>query len=399
MKTVKKFAPYIAQQMIYIENYFSDMAKSGLFLKKWSGFFAEFEVNEPKGTRYRIVPKSVEKEEIEIFNGSGWDYVCSKGVSGELSVFCTDDETAPELFTDMGSYKIYMKKFARSCFLNILLIPLMLLCYCISLDIPRNSYEGPLHILEDPVLCMLYVPIIFVFVYWLLHFILNIRICIQIKKGIEAKRDKSYKKILGIWKTVLIIWILSLIIAIIGVFGTYAADDSNVQFDKPVSLKELDDDTWNSIQHVLNNDDWSDDHKVFHEIDERREMWMDAIDVYSDYESSTIYRAHYYEFKSEKLAELYLNEEIAYSIKQDLMCYAELVPDIKIDDSVKKIWKLGIEDVIKIPSDEVDYVGYYETADGQNMFIRDGKSVEMIHYVGHKELLNNIDLFIENIKE
>jgi hypothetical protein len=81
------------------------------------------------------------------------------------------------------------------------------------------------------------------------------------------------------------------------------------------------------------------------------------------------------------------------------MSYTEIVPDIKIDDSVKQIWKLGIEDEIKIPTDEVDYVGYYETTDGQNMFIRDGKSVEMIYYVGHKELLNNIDIVIENIKE
>ena len=114
MATIKAQLMSIKNSFLCAPKYDKNMAKSGLFLKKWSGFFAEFDVKEPKETRYRIVPKSVEKEEIEIFNGSGWDYVCSKGVSGELSVFCTDDETAPELFTDMGSYKIYMKKFARA---------------------------------------------------------------------------------------------------------------------------------------------------------------------------------------------------------------------------------------------------------------------------------------------
>ena len=68
MKTVKKFAPYNAQYMTYVENYFSDMADKGLFLKRWSAIFAEFEVGEPENVRYRIVPKSVEKEEILLYN-------------------------------------------------------------------------------------------------------------------------------------------------------------------------------------------------------------------------------------------------------------------------------------------------------------------------------------------
>lgn len=398
MKTVRKFAPYITQQMTYVENYFSDLADKGLFMKKWSGFFAEFEVREPKKTRYRIVPKSVDKEEIEIFNGSGWNYVCSKGVSGELSVFCTEDEAAPELFTDMGSYKAYMKKFTKSCLSNILLIPIMLFCYFITLDVPRNYLEGPLHFFEDPVMCMLDVPIILVFIYWLLHMIFDIRIYVQIKRNFEVKRNKAYKKVLGIWKTVVIIWVISLVMAVVGVFGTYSSNDSIEQFKQPVSLQELDVEEWNSIQSVLNNNDWSDDHEIFYEIDERHEMWMDAVDVYTDSET-TVYRAHYYEFKSEKLAEQWLDEEIAYNIKQDLLYDGDEAPDIKIDDSVKQIWKLGLEDEIRIPVDEVDYIGYYESGGGQNLFIRDGKRIEIIGYAGTRKLLDNIDLFIEDIKE
>lgn len=398
MKTVKKFAPYITQQMIYVENYFSDLADKGLFLKKWSGFFAEFEVAEPKETRYRIVPKSVEKEEIEIFNGSGWDYVCSKGISGEISVFCTVDETAPELFTDMGSYKAYMKKFTKSCLWNILLIPIMLLCYFVTLEVPRNYLEGPLHFFEDPIMCMLYVPITLVFIYWLLHMIFDIRIYVQIKRSFEVKRNKAYQKVLGIWKTILIIWIISLIMAIVGVLCTYSLNDSKEPFEHPVSLQELDVEEWNSIQSVMNNDDWTDDHEIFYEVDERHEMWMDAVDVYTD-SKETVYRAHYYEFRFDKLAKQWLDEEIAYNIKQDLIYDGDETPDIKIDDFVKRIWKLGLEDDIRIPSDEVDYIGYYESGGEQNLFIRDGKKIEIVGYAGSKKLLDNIDLFIADLKE
>lgn len=399
MKTVKKFAPYNAQYMTYVENYFSDMADKGLFLKRWSAIFAEFEVGEPEKVRYRIVPKSVEKEEIDIFNGSGWEYVCTKSVFGELSVFCTDDESAPELFTDMGSYKAYMKKFTRSCLWNILLIPIMLFVMFLNLNDTRISFDGPLHYFEDPVFCMLDVSIALIFIYWLMHLIFDIRIYMQIKRGLQVIRNKSYKRVLGIHKGILIICMISLVMSFTGVPGISRADDLIEKFDQPVSLKELDADAWNSIESVLNNNDGSDDYKVFYEIDERHEMWMDAIDVYTDYEENTVYRAHYYEFKSERLAEKWLDEEIAYNIKQDLTYNKETIPDIIIDDSAKQIWKLGLEDEIRVPSDEVDYMGYYESGGGQDLFIRDGKKIEIVGYAGSEKLLEHVDLFIEDIKE
>jgi hypothetical protein len=126
---------------------------------------------------------------------------------------------------------------------------------------------------------------------------------------------------------------------------------------------------------------------------------MDAIDVYTDYEENTVYRAHYYEFKSERLAEKWLDEEIAYNIKQDLTYNKETIPDIIIDDSAKQIWKLGLEDEIRVPSDEVDYMGYYESGGGQDLFIRDGKKIEIVGYAGSEKLLEHVDLFIEDIKE
>lgn len=395
MKRVKRYAPFYVQEMTYIESYLEEMAAKGMFLKKWSLLFAEFECGEAKAIRYRVVPKAVDKEEKQIFAGSGWKYVCRKGPADEFSIFCTDDEQAPELFTDMGSYAIYMKKFKRACALNILMIPIMLFIWW-KIFFADFYTEGPAHAIEYGILGF-YLLAVTAYLWWIMFLILNIRMIIQIKRSVTIRHDKSYKKPLFIHKVIEIALYIVMILAIFGVVSTFDLGPSREAVDQPVSFAEYEPATWQEIQYALDNDDWS-GQDLYYETMEDNDLLIKSSSIDAE-TSETIYSARYYEFCLDSMAEQWLKEEIAYDLQIELAYDSEIIPKVEIDDTKTAVWKSGLEKEIQLSSEEVDYIGYYEADGYQKLYIRDGKRIEAVGYSGNNRLLDNLDLFINDIKE
>lgn len=100
-KTIRKFRPSDFWRIGEHESWFSDMASTGLHLKKVGISFAHFTKGEPRQTRYRIDVfnyKNITSEQKEMYSESSWDYVASYGL---FNVFSSPAHAnAPELHTD-----------------------------------------------------------------------------------------------------------------------------------------------------------------------------------------------------------------------------------------------------------------------------------------------------------
>lgn len=99
-KTVRKFMPDDIWNLGRSESWFSDMAKSGLHLRKVGIQFALFDKGEPKKTKYRmdIISPMPTEEQLEIYKKSGWQLVTNLK---ELYIFSSPAEADyPELHTD-----------------------------------------------------------------------------------------------------------------------------------------------------------------------------------------------------------------------------------------------------------------------------------------------------------
>jgi hypothetical protein len=107
--TVKKRIP-VGTRSPYLCVWLQEMAEQGLVLKRVGFFSCEFEKCEPQKRRYRILDKSyfsMTDEEKGIYEDAGWKYVPDER-SG-VTIFTTDDEDAPELFSDKESFRKYKR--------------------------------------------------------------------------------------------------------------------------------------------------------------------------------------------------------------------------------------------------------------------------------------------------
>lgn len=218
MKTVKKFAPYSATEIIYIESYLEDMSTKGLYLTKWGGSFAHFEHGEPRKIRYRIVPKNIDENEKEFYEEAGWQFICRKGINGEFSVFCSDNDAIPELFTDMGSYRNYMKKFRNSCITDIVLIPFVIFSFLRMMLDDYYVTGEPLIAGSGPIPYMMGLVIV---LWWLATLFWNVRVIVQINRCKEIVRKTSYKRTLGIHRLLFCAFYVMFIITIIWAIRSY----------------------------------------------------------------------------------------------------------------------------------------------------------------------------------
>ena len=107
--TVKKRIP-VWERSPYLCVWLQEMAEQGLVLKHIGFFICEFEKCEPHKRRYRILDKShfsMSDEEKGIYDDAGWKYVPDE--QGGVTIFTTDDEDAPELFSDKESFRKYKR--------------------------------------------------------------------------------------------------------------------------------------------------------------------------------------------------------------------------------------------------------------------------------------------------
>jgi len=108
---IKQKICYFDLADIYQEqNWLEDLARKGLLLTYTGYLIYDFAYGEPTERRYRILPekrKKIEQEELDIYESCGW--TCVRGTHAS-TVFYTDDQNAPEPFTDVVTEKKYYVK-------------------------------------------------------------------------------------------------------------------------------------------------------------------------------------------------------------------------------------------------------------------------------------------------
>lgn len=134
---IKQKICYFDLADIYQEqNWLEDMARKGLLLTYTGYLIYDFAYGEPTERRYRILPekrKKIEQEKLDIYESCGW--TCVRGTHGS-TVFYTDDQNAPEPFTDAVTEKKYYVKRLLYTF-----ITTIALTFCILMNFKLNTND------------------------------------------------------------------------------------------------------------------------------------------------------------------------------------------------------------------------------------------------------------------
>lgn len=143
MKRVRKFTPVSMYDAQGLESWLEDMAKQGLFLKKFGTVWCVFERGPARPLRYRVEPvREQDGDDLlgrspmkELYQDFGWSYVTSIGNS--MFLFSTEDENAPELHTDpelqSGLWKKLYRRARRSFWFEIILLAIVIAALCAQL--------------------------------------------------------------------------------------------------------------------------------------------------------------------------------------------------------------------------------------------------------------------------
>ncbi len=384
--------------LIGTEQWLSDMAKEGWLFDKFSPFFSvRFSVRlkkeEPKpNRRYRFITNDMwkvgpDEEQVDTYAASGWNFA---DTYREFSLFYNDNPDAPEIFSEEKDFKKNTRKYFW-ILAGILLWSIIYFARFIKLF----SYNS-LHLMEDE-----NVPtIILEKVILVLCIIVVGVLAAEIVSGMmrahsvnqTMNRDKPYKVsmvIHAINKMLFVLWAFLMIISIIVSFvpnskTTSVRDLSKYEGTHPVTLEEIDPDNAILLQEIFN-----DYGKHFNRQNECT-LTTKSSSVFSekttlvyhvDYDGTKRiwFTSHYGEFKDVDNAIPYILEELEY-----------IDPNLRLED-------------IRIPSDTVDYLGYYMDIEpdyislNQYVFAQKGNKIAIGEYrAGVEEgALLNPDEFLD----
>ena len=336
--------------LIGTEQWLSDMAKEGWLFDKLSlSFSATFKKDEPKlNRRYRFTTNDMwkvdpDEEQLDIYAASGWIFADSYR---DFNLFYNDNPDAPEIFSEERDFKKNTRKYLWSI-TAILLWTVFFMVRDINL-LADNS----LHLMEDQ---------------HILTFILtrvNLVLCFAVIGAFAAEyllgvtkartnsdalaQEKPYKTRMVMHTIVKIIdfaWMLLTIVWLITIFipnsKTIAIRDlSKYQDTHPVTLEEIDLDNAVRLQEAFN--DIVKHMNADYECTSTTKSGLvfaekKTIDYHVGYGEASwiLFTSHYGELNNADDATPYILEELE-----------------SIDEN------LGLED-IRIPSDTVDYLGYY----------------------------------------
>ena len=279
--TVKKRIP-VWERSPYLCVWLQEMAEQGLVLKHIGFFSCEFEKCAPQKRRYRILDKSyfsMNDEEKGIYEDAGWKYVPDER-SG-VTIFTTDDEDAPELFSDKESFWKYKRnKWIGSIVLIIVWTYWAAKAIWNAYDLFQggdrlHDFDGePLYLLV--VLGLLLVIITGIFLYSVFREIQLIRYNAKTELPqydnipYDDKRYLWEKKANKLWTAAIVIVFVGLIAAWIGMKVNDYSLANGVEALKyngehPVMLREIDPDTWAEAVPMIENwntEEYVDDYDI-----------------------------------------------------------------------------------------------------------------------------------------
>lgn len=390
MAVLNKFAPFGGRDFEYIESYLCDMARQGLLLTKYGLWFAEFEEYESINRRYRVVPKakkSLNEEELALYEASGWVFLCKKSGTS-LNIFYTDNEDAPEIFTDMESFRAYSKKYIIKGIL--IIIAALYLIYSTLFD--TKAFFSDAGEIVDSVIdigsisTLSFITVVFAFfIYAISITVSSIQSISKLIAVSDIKHNVFYERRLKFQRFIIKFIIIMSIVTIVltNVYQFVNFNYSGNRYDKeykgvhPVSVEMIDEDSWKRVQEVIDTGEYTDEQEdVYYLIDKTHNFLIESTIVYTIIDN-VYFDSAYYEAKFESIASRKLVEEIYDS------CNGLAPEDIAID--------------IKLPKD-VDYAGYYINVwNNQVIFVKAGNKLERIEYSGDKDLRKYLEVIIDDV--
>lgn len=381
---VKRFALFNEPDFEYMESFLEDMAGKGLLLDHYGIAYAYFNKSEPCKRRYRIVPKilnAVSEDEIALYESAGWQYVGKKSGTG-LNIFCTDDSEAPEIFTDMGSFRMYAKKYALSGTLSIIsMLILLYLTFNSAADLFIHS-GGMLHLISDmgPFLLMTVILVLPFVVAVVTSFVISeFNTMHKILAAKPIMHNLEYKGKIRFHAVTTSSVIILAVIIFIGQFFVFAESsdrDATASYNgsHPASYEIVDPEGWSKVEKALATREWPEDIS-FDIFTKSGVFFKEKNEAHTDIGSNYM-RAVYGVAKSEKIAEKWLGEEILYDVNE----------------------RQSPDDIALESYNGLDYIGFYTDKGGtQIIYMRKGNVIEKILYYGDKDIALHMDEFAEDL--
>ncbi len=180
---VKKFRTISIYDIGKMESYLSDMAKEGLFLTAMSPSYNAFTINEPADMEYRIEfgEKVLNKEMREMYEMSGWSYVCS--FKGVYIFRAAASDTLVDIHTDPEEQSYTLRKsckmFERLISLEVVLLLIMIV---LSVFVTMIGGTPVLNLLENNFIFIINIALAF---YIIFEIVRQLQTLIQIKKRLQ----------------------------------------------------------------------------------------------------------------------------------------------------------------------------------------------------------------------
>lgn len=410
---IKKKICYFDLSDIYQEqNWLEDMAKKGLLLTYTGYFLYDFEYGKPTERRYRILPekrKKIEQEELDIYESCGW--TCVRGTHAS-TVFYTDDQNAPEPFTDVVTAKKYYVKRLLFTFITTIVSTF---CILVNLKLNTNGFVfNPIEFyyqLADkpsPIIYLYTVMYPMLVLFGLVFIFKHARLIWQFKR-------ETFKKSLGFKAIRYANMILTnaIIVLMVGLFAyTVFAPDRHTttsSFKEALAYKdndlvrfsEFDPATWDEVRAnmtVKNGNKDIDNPAITYETSYDRNVMMtkmssEDLAVYSRIdkdgvsEPKLMYQVQLYKAKSPKIAARFMpsnmEEELYYK---------------GFDVSERRIQNMqfeyeGLDYAAYIAASKKDEAPFYK----QMLFLRKRNKYVVVAYSGPIDLKSKVGLFAEKM--
>lgn len=406
---IKQKICYFDLADIYQEqNWLEDLARKGLLLTYTGYLIYDFEYGEPTERRYRILPekrKKIEQEELDIYESCGW--TCVRGTHAS-TVFYTDDQNAPEPFTDAVTEKKYYVKRLLYTFITTIALTF---CILMNLDLNTNGFvfnpiEAYYQLADKPspliyiyaVMCPLLVlfGLAFIFRYTRLIWQLK-REAFKRTAGFKARRYVNM-----ILTNTIIVLIVGLFIYVVFVpdkrILTSSFKEALAYKDAElVRFSEFDPSTWDEVRAnmtVKNDNKDVDNPAITYETSYDRNIMMikmssEDLEVYSRIdkdgvsEPKLMYQVQLYKAKSAKIATRFMPSNIENQLD-----------GMNFDVSKKRIRDMrfkydGLDYAAYIRASEKDETPFYK----QMLFLRKGNKYVVVAYQGPIDLKSKVGLF------
>ena len=406
---IKQKICYFDLADIYQEqNWLEDLARKGLLLTYTGYLIYDFAYGEPTERRYRILPekrKKIEQEELDIYESCGW--TCVRGTHGS-TVFYTDDQNAPEPFTDAVTEKKYYVKRLLYTFITTIALTF---CILMNLDLNTNGFvfnpiEAYYQLADKPS------PIIYIYaVMYPMLVLFELVFIFRYTRLIWKLKRETFKRTAGFKarRYVNMILINAIIVLMVGLFiYVVFVPDKRIMtssFKEALAYKdaelvrfsEFDPSAWDEVHSnmiVRDGNKNIDNPDITYETSYDRNVMMTKMSSEDlsapsrtyrrdKYGGNLMYQVQLYKAKSAKIAARFMSSNMAEEL------------DYKgFDVSNKRIQNMqfkynGLDYAAYIVASEKDEAPFYK----QMLFLRKGNKYVVVAYSGPIDLKSKVGLF------